>query len=319
MKNNYHVDIEKLPTDQAFTEASKEELRVLLTLISLGTRPADEADISRMAGVSAARCRAAIAFWEGAGFVSSSAHSGIVEEFEDRLTKGEIDEVPSVVVAENIRDENLSDMISEVATLMGQACLPNGDVKNLTALISQYRLTAEFVVVLAAHLASKDELTVRRLCNKAISLSERGCDDLDRLEKYISSLENGEEWEYRRVMGLYGGALSKSQSEYIKRWSQDFGYSPAIVAEAYDIAVMNTKGARGDMRYMDSVLTAWHEAGARTLNDCRAQREINKQKYSEKTAKKNTKSQPETPRYGNFDVDEAFLSAIERSFGDDGD
>ena len=32
--------------------------------------------------------------------------------------------------------------------------------------------------------------------------------------------------------------------------------------------------------------------------------------------KKYAKSRPETPRYGNFDVNEAFFNAVERSFGE---
>lgn len=314
MKNNYYVDVSSLTSDPAFTEASKEELRVLLALISLDSRPADEADVSRLADVSAARCRGAIAFFESAGFVSHKKATGIVEEFEERVTKGEIDERPALVVAEQIRNENIASMIDEVASLMGQACLPDADVKNLTGLISDYKLSPEFLLVLAAHMASKGELTVRRLTNRAISLSDKGCDDLDKLEEYINNLENGGEWEYRRVMGIYG-TLSSSQREYIKKWSEEFGYSAAIVAEAYDVAVMNTKDGRGDMRYMDSVLTGWHDADCKTVADCKAQRELNKQKYAESKAKKTSKTKPETPRYGEFDINEAFERALERSYG----
>ena len=36
------------------------------------------------------------------------------------------------------------------------------------------------------------------------------------------------------------------------------------------------------------------------------------------TAKKK-KSQPETPRYGNFDAKDAFMKALERSYGKEND
>lgn len=315
---NYRAELKKLPGDPAFAEASKEELRVLLTLIALEGRADSEESLATSAGVSSARCKSAIAFWEGAGIIQKRIDGGIVEEFEERLVSGELDEEPAVQVAEHIRDENLASMISECASLLGKSDLSSSDVKTLTALNSQCGLSPEYIVTLAAHLASKDSLTIFKLRNKAIRLQEQGCDDLDKLESYIQTLEEcrGEEWEYRRVLGLYAGNLSKSQREYFKKWSQDFGYSATIVGEAFDIAVMNTAGGRGDLRYMDAILTSWHEAGCKTLSECKAKIEADRvNRAAEKSKRKQEKSRPETPRYGDFDVNEAFINAIDRSFG----
>lgn len=315
MKNNYRADLSGLCQNPAFTEASAEEMRVLLTLASLDGAPTEESDITRLAGVSAARCRAAIAFWEGAKILSVNKTLGIVEEFEERLSAGEIDEEPAVKVAKTIRDDNLAMMIEECQAIMGVPCLSNQEVANLTNLHKQYQLSAEYIVVLAAFLQSKGEFTVRKLCNKAISLEKKGISTADDLEKYIVSLDSGEEWEFRRLLGIYDRALSQAERELFKKWSEEYGYGATIVSEAYDIAVMNTK--KGSLKYMDKVLTNWYDANCKTLNECRAYSESERAKSkAQTTEKKYTKSRPETPRYGNFDVNEAFLSAVERSFGE---
>jgi DnaD/phage-associated family protein len=133
------------------------------------------------------------------------------------------------------------------------------------------------------------------------------------LDEYIQNLENGKEWEYRRVLGIYGN-ISKSQKEYIRKWSEDFGYSTEILAEAYDIAMLNT--GKGDLRYIDSVLSGWHEAGCKTVGECRAHSETKRaERTAKSTEKKYTKSKPEAPRYGEFDINEAFEKALERSYG----
>lgn len=314
MKNNYRADLSGLCQNPAFTEASAEEMRVLLTLASLDGAPTEESDIARMAGVSAARCRAAIAFWDGAGVLSVNKTQGIVEEFEERLSAGEIDEEPAVTVAEIIRDDSLAMMIDECATIMGTPCLSNQEVANLTNLHKQYQLSAEYIVVLAAFLQSKGELTVRKLCNKAISLEKKGIVTTDDLEKYIVSLDSGEEWEFRRLLGIYDRALSQGERELFKKWSEEYGYGATIVSEAYDIAVMNTK--KGSLKYMDRVLTNWYDAGCKTVSECRAHSESERAKSkAQPTEKKYAKSRPETPRYGDFDVNEAFFNAVERSFG----
>lgn len=318
---NYRTDRVRVIGSAAFSEASKEELRALIALIELcGVAESVEA-LASAAKISVARCRAALAFWEESGVIFPADRPMLTEEFADRLIPGEIDEVPSKEVADSIRDEGLAIMIDECAKLMNCACLPNVDVKNLTALYTQYSLTPEYVAILAANIASRGELTVRKLCNEAIRLSGRGCDTVEALDAYIKDMEEstGAEWEFRRVLGIYGRNLSQSEKKYFKKWSEDFGYSVSIVSEAYDIAVLNTKSGRGDLRYMDSVLTAWHEAGCKTVNECRERVNAEKIKReaegAERTARY-TKTKPEVPRYGNFDINEAFNNAVARSFGE---
>ena len=314
MKNNYKASLLGLCQNPAFTEASAEEMRVLLTLASLDGVPTEESDIARMAGVSGARCRAAIAFWDGAGVLSINKTPGIVEEFEERLVAGEIDEEPAIKVAETIRDDSLAMMLEECATIMGTPCLSNQEVANLTNLHKQYQLSAEYIVVLAAFLQSKGELTIRKLCNKAISLEKKGIVTADDLEKYIVSLDSGDEWEFRRIIGIYNRNLSQAEKDLFKKWSEEYGYGATIVSEAYDIAAINTNGA--SLSYMDRVLTNWFDAGCKTVSECRAHSESERAKSkAAKSEKKYSKSRPETPRYGEFDINDAFEKALERSYG----
>ena len=134
-KNKYRVTPLRISQNPAFSEASKEELRTLLALIETDGVVQSDETIAAMAGVSLARCRSAIAFWEECGIISPDDNTPrITLEFEERLVRGEIDEVPAQDVAESIREENLSSMIDECAMMLGQSCLSHSDVKLLTAL-----------------------------------------------------------------------------------------------------------------------------------------------------------------------------------------
>ena len=284
----YRVSPLRICQNPSFSEASKDELRTMIALIECDGNMVSAEALAAMAGVSVARCKSALAFWEESGVIAEDDSTPrITEEFEHRLIRGEIDEEPSAQVASDIRDENLASMIDECAAMLGQACLSTGDVKNLTALYTQYKLSPEYIVTLAAHLMAGDRLSVRNLCNQGINLSNNGIIDVESLERYISDKEEGTgaEWEYRRVMGIYGRNLSPSERAYFKKWSKEFGYSTTIVEAAYDIAVLNTKSGRGDIRYMDSVLTAWFEAGCRTVSECREKIESDRaKKLAEKPA-----------------------------------
>ena len=324
--NKYRVLPLRISQNPAFLEASKEELRTLLALIEVDGDYKSDETLAAMAGVSVARCKSSLAFWEECGIISADDGTPRVRmEFDDRLVKGEIDETPSLTVAESIRDESLASMIDECAVMLGQPCLSNAEVKMITALYTQYKLSPEFIVTLAAHLLAGGKLSVRNLCNKAIKLSEKDICDVESLEKYISDKEEGSdsEWEYRRVMGIYGRNLSPSERACFKKWAEEFGYSASVIEMAYDLAVLNTKSGRGDVRYMDSVLTSWFESGCRTINQIREKIESDKIKCqapkSAESPKKYQKTKAEAPRYGNFDIEAAFKDAVSRSFGEDED
>ena len=322
-KLNYKVNLLRISSNPAFKEATVEELRTLIALSECNGNIEGIKELAAMASISQARCRSALAFWEESGVIrEDDGTPTIIDEFEERLVRGEIDVKPAVEVAESIRNENLASMLDDCAKFLGLACLSNDEIKNLTALYTQYALAPDYILTLTAYKTSKGRTTVRIICNEAMRLSGKGITTTEALDSYITSLEesSGAEWEIRRILGIYGRNLSPSEKSYFKKWAEDFGYSTAIITEAYDMAVLNSKTGRGDLRYMDKILTDWHEAGCRTVNECKARSEAEKAKLTtEKVEKKNKKSAPPTPRYGNFDAKDAFMKALERSYGKEND
>ena len=322
-KLNYRVNLLRISSNPAFKEATVEELRTLIALSECNGNIDGIKELAAMAGISQARCRSALAFWEESAVIrEDDGTPTIIDEFEERLVRGEIDVKPAVEVAESIRNENLASMLDDCATLLGLACLSNDEIKNLTGLYTQYALAPDYILTLTAYKTSKGRTTVRIICNEAIRLSEKGIKTTDALDSYIKCIEesSGAEWEIRRILGIYCRNLSPSEKTYFKKWADDFGYSTAVITEAYDMAVLNSKTGRGDLRYMDKILTDWHEAGCRTVNECKARSEAEKAKLTtEKAEKKNKKSEAPTPRYGNFDAKDAFMKALERSYGKEND
>ena len=306
----------ELTDKEAFIEASREELRVLLALIECGGKLDSAATLAKRAQVSSARTSAALVFWEEAGVIKKSSAQTITEEFEERIELGKIREVSAKDTANSIRDAGLADMISECATLMQRAALNSAEIKELTALHDQYALSEEFIVTLAAYIAEHGKLTVTKLTNKAIQLTEREIDTPEALEHYIAERESESEAEreFRKLFGIYGRAPSKTEKECFNKWSRDYGYFTEIVGEAYDIAVTNA--TRGHLTYADKLLTRWFETGCRTVAECRVQYEKDEaEKKNKKAAEKPAKKPAEKERYGDFDPEEAFLKALERSYG----
>ena len=308
--------LHKLLENPAFLEASREELRVLVAI--LASEKLDTDDVSVICDISRARAKSAISFWQESGILLNSGAPSITEEFEERLLRGEIEEEPSKKVAKDIRDMALADMLSECARLMNKAVLSTQEVKKIVALRTQYALSDEYILTLAAYLSDKNSLSVPRLIDKALKFVEKGIDSAEALEAHIKIIESesGVIRELKKTLGITDRPLSTKEKEYFKKWSSEYGYFTEIIGMAFDICVNNI--SRRSFAYMDKVLTAWYNAGCRTRSECLQKSEEVRLELKKKNKEKATKKKAEEkPRYGDFDVKDAFKRALERSYGKD--
>lgn len=322
----YKFNPDVLLSSGEFLEASVGELRVLLTLVADSSLGIER--ISEITGLSSARVKSAIVLFEDAGILTkrekitaSEDVQTVTEHFEERIRLGEMHEVTAKDCAKNIRDNSLASLLSECAALMGKAALSTEEAKMISAIYTQLALSEDYIITLAAYITEKKgKLTAVRLSVEAEKLVKCGIDTTEALEKYISDKESetGAMWEFKRILGIYNRNLTKRETELVNRWYSDFGYGEAIIGEAYDITVMNT--GKLSLAYMDKLITRWHETDCKTLDDCKrvsASEKPEKKEAEEKKAPPRMPKTPKTtPRYGNFDVDDAFKKALMRSYGD---
>lgn len=322
-KLNFTFSSTSITKSQAFTEASREELRVLVALLERCGRLDSMEELCRISATSKARCAAALTLWEEEGIIEKvlipkEEESTIVEEFEERVRLGELHRSPAKEAARTIRDDNLAAMIEECATIMHRPAFSTEEVKELEAIYSRLALSAEYVTSLAAHLAqTNDRVTPTALAKKAEELCHKGITSFEDLDSYIKMVEaeTATDKEIKRALSIRGRALVPGELEYFHKWSGEFGYSVEIIKEAYNKAVMKT-GERS-LAYMDTLLTAWHTAGCKTVSECIENSEAFSVEHKQKKARQKQKSEPATPKYGNFDVEDAFAKALARSYGED--
>lgn len=309
----------KVTACSAFADASADELRILMALIDSSPNALSDEDIRKISGAPASRVRAALVLWESEGIIykQEGAEGTVSEEFDTVVRRGEIDEEEALQVAKNIRDEELCEMLDICAKLMGKPALSTTEVKNLTALVSQYSLTPEFVVMLATYLSEHGKLTAVRLRDRAISLVEKSVDTTEALEVYLNKKESetAAEKEFKRIFGSLWRESSDAERALFKKWDEEFGFSTAIVKEAYNKSSI-AKGTLA-LPHIDKILTDWYNAGCKTVEECKARYEIVSATFADdkkKQKRAKPKTETEKPRYGSFDVEDAFQKALSRSF-----
>lgn len=319
---NFTLSTNALAENETFLNASAEELRVLF-ILSLKKGKTNTKEIVKLAKVSEARAKSAVALWQGEGVLKETgltlAEDGILEEFEHDVLKEVVYEERSIDVARQIRDEGLASVISECVRLMKCDSLNSTEIKAITALYTQLGLSSEYIITLAAYLASKGKLTPAKLKDKATSLYKKGTDTLEELEIYIRDKERitGSMWEIHRIFNCKGRKPSDTEAEYYARWTEEYGYGEQIVRAAYDLSTKNT-GDRS-LDYMEKVLKNWHTAGCKTVAECKeAGAKFTEELKNEKKTKTDTKggrAKEATPKYADFESESALMLALQRSYG----
>lgn len=318
---SYVIKKDALLCSPSFTEASREELRVLLALICSGGT-AELPALASAAGVSMPRVRSALVFFEESGVITEGEEiPTVTEEFEERLELGKPSEISAAECAREIRDNNLVGLMAECAALMGKPALSTQEAKAISTLYIQHTLSEEYILTLAAYLVEKTgRLNVTRLGTEAGKLIERGITTLEELDVYLrdKKSQSSAEMEVRRILGLLDKPLSAFEKETIRKWCFDFCYSVPIISKAYEVMRQGT-GSGFSLPYMDTVLTNWHAAGCKTVEDCSALIEKTRgEMATERKAPPRLPRKPkETPRHGDFDPEEAFKLALARSYRDD--
>lgn len=317
----------RLTESECFSEATAEELRVLLALIEGDFNFSSEAELARAAKTSKSRVVSALALFESEGVISEKVKAGADANISYEFSGKQDEERCAREVAADIRDEELSSLISECTAILSKATLQTGDVKLLVELYTDEGLSEEYIVTLASYLASgkQNRRSVRSIYSKAKELKGKGIDTPEALDAYIKEREhdNPSHYSFRAFFKIWQRPLSESECAFANRWYVEFGYSDEIISKAYDAAVRSTGGI--SLPYIDKVLTNWHEAGCKTVADCVAQGDVERAKLSSEASaakggirKRREEKTAEVPKYGNFNIEEVFAAALERSYSEDG-
>lgn len=319
-KRIFEINKEAIFESDAFATATAEELRVLVAVMA--DRAATDEQIAEAAKVSAARCRAAITLFESERVLTAA--SAVTDEFESPVLSTDMDEDRALTVANDIRDRGLASLISELSRIFKKPALSTGQVKKIVALYTNYSLSEEYILTLAAYLSDKGKPSVTRLANEALKLVEREVDTPEALYAYIEDRQRDGEInvKYRQFYGYNNRGSSEFEREMLAKWMYEYGYSDSIINLAFSITADNTGSFKTS--YIDRILTRWHECGCKTLAECEERRErdsamIAEEKRLAAQKKKSERNEPKTPKYGAFSAEDALMRALERSYGSDED
>lgn len=317
----FKAKLEGITELECFKEASKDELKILVAILSKSNEAVTARELSESLGISVARVKSCITLFRECGVLTECDEKPLADvEYEFEPRKKDKTKDSSLKVARSIRENDLYEMNRELETLF-EKTLETREIERLTSLYTKKGLSPEYILTLTAFLKDRRQtLTVESIVREASKLISQDVDTLEELEIYVKekSSEVAGEMEMRRLFGIYGRTLTKTERDFFKKWMHEYGYSANIIGEAYDVSVAAIN--KLSLSYIDSILTEWHTAECKTVEECRARvniRKANTAKNVNNTSQKPKKTATvETPKYADFNSEDALLRALERSYGD---
>ena len=173
-------------------------------------------------------------------------------------------------------DAGFSAVVAETQRIYGRM-LSGADLKTLFGIYDFYGLPPEVMLLLINHCVSEyrersggSRLPTMRSIGKTASVwANNELLTLDRAEEYLNKLEKRKENVslIKQALNIYGRELSSSELKYIESWDA-MGFTPEALAIAYDRTVLRTGSLQ--WRYMDTIVTSWHQSNLHTPEEIAA-------------------------------------------------
>ena len=310
---------------EAFYNASSEELRVFLLLLS-AKEPLSAEELVPLARLeSLGDAKDALAFWRGAGLIKTAtaakkeaAPQEVLRE-EPGAQKTPVrsaDAFPDYTGRELsalIEKGNLASFIEACQQIYGKV-LSSTDINILVGMHEELHLDCEYICLLLEYYGEKAKRPMRYVEKVAFSLFDAGITSFEALEAYIEKhrLMRTREGALRKLFGIGERQLTSKEEAAFTRWCTEYGYDDELIGLAYDLTVGAT--GKASVSYADKIITRWNTAGCKTAADAAALLEKEKTEKKDKKPSRSAKEQ-EKDEMRSFDVDDFFAHALDRSYG----
>ncbi|HBL40784.1 MAG TPA: hypothetical protein DDY98_04140 [Ruminococcaceae bacterium] len=297
-------------TDKHLKLAGSAQLKVLLWLLRHTAEQPTTEQMCRALNMTPADANDAMQYWLEVGLVMEQGETVCAVQTPQTPTAPITDSEPTAPAADaktpiaqtRPTAEQVSrrgNESSEIAFLFNEAQKKFGRTigydsqSTLLMIHDSYGLPVEVILMLIEYCVSIGKSGMSYISTTAKNWSEKEIDSIEKADEKIKSLRRCESlWkELCELTGISTPRPTAVQSEYLHKWSKDFGYPMNIIFAAYEEMANHTD--KISFAYMNKVLENWHQAGVREIGDIDR---IKQEKAAAKT-KPNKQVNTQTPSY----------------------
>lgn len=300
--------------------ADETELKTLIALLMASDCEGvvdPNIDVPSLINLDKSEFDAAVNFWRGAGIIGGTKAKSAEktenkpqEEHSYAHKSGAIEKTNGVVeymtgeladILENRK--GIASFVDEAQRTVGKTLNMN-EIGILVGLIDQYGFEPEAILAILVHTTKLGKKGMRYPEKVAISFYDEGltthADVTERILRIEASAETIN--QIKELYGIGNRALSTTEKNLFKKWTEVFGYGIDIIRRAYDITIDAIHEPKP--KYTNGILEKWYVEKLRTIEDIEAYEQAKKGKKEETGSGK------------SYNIDEFFDEAIKRSFND---
>lgn len=203
--------------------------------------------------------------------------------------------------------EDFSLLLYAVGAYLGGTLSPS-DASTIAYFYDTLNFPTDLIEYLIEYCVSKDHKSMRYIEKVAIAWAEAGIHTIKEAKREIN---NHSEFTYS-VMNAFGIAnreLGQREREFIKKWSEAYGFNLELILEACNRTLKATH--QPSFEYADSILTKWKNSNVTTADDVRkADAEYEQSKVNKKSNHVVSKS---ANRFNNFHQRDTDIESLESS------
>lgn len=174
--------------------------------------------------------------------------------------------------------------------------LTHTDVETITYFYDTLHMSADLIEYLIESCVENGHKSMHYIRKVAFSWVEEGIETVSQAKEQ-SALYNKNCYTVLNAFGIKNRGPAASELTYIRKWAEEYAFSPDIIAEACRRTITATH--QPSFEYADSILTKWHEKNIRHLKDITAlDDEYQKERSAGRTA---SRSRASTRNLNNFE------------------
>ena len=171
------------------------------------------------------------------------------------------------------QDGEFRSLYGEIEHLLGRG-LNTEELKIILGFTRYLGLSADVICVLIcyckdrARQQGKRMPALRTIEKEAYAWAEQGIDSIEQAGAFIQAqnMRRSRIRELMEMLQIRGRQLTAAELKYAQSWL-DMNFDKDVIALAYERTCLNTGGM--NWVYMNRILTRWHEAGFRTVEQVR--------------------------------------------------
>lgn len=203
--------------------------------------------------------------------------------------------------------EELRQLYFVAEQYMGKPLTVN-EIKKINYFFDSLGFSVDLIEYLIEYCVENGKRSMNYIETVALAWSDASIQTVEEA-KMNATLYTKNVYSILNAFGIKGRSAAPAEVSYIKKWSDEYGFTLDIILEACNRTISNTH--KPDFKYTDSILNNWRTNGVHHLTDISRLDQVYRQEKESKK-KTTTKITVSSNRFNNFEGRSYDISSLEQ-------